>query len=105
MNLFKSKKGQADVESIFGFIALFVLVILFISSITSTDLCNKVLLSIAWFFGIIWLLFGSTFHQKLEVGNLRFTLPLAIIVLVLWLILKLTGVCIPLSELIAQLLP
>lgn len=104
MVFIKNKKGQSDVESNLGWFALFVLIIFLMSSITSEDYCNKVLLSLACLFGIIWLFTGSSLPHSLEIGQLRFTLPLSVILLILWAILKIIGICTPLTELITQIL-
>lgn len=90
---------QDVVETIVGWIIIIVLVGLILYGIFSSNICNRLLIGIG-IFGFIWLIFGSPILTRVEHSSgFRFFLPLSIVLFIIWIILKVSGVCSPLTEL------
>ncbi len=96
-----NKKGQA--ETIFAWIILILLIILLFWGLLSQNYCDKILILVA-IFGAIWLFFGEAFFTRTETRGFVAFLPLSIVLFIIWAILKVIGICGPISEMIKLLI-
>ena len=97
------KKGQGA-EDIFGWILAIILVIVTLVGFFSENICNRLLIGVG-IFGLIWLFFGSPIIMRMEHrSGWVFFLPISVVLLVIWIILKATGFCIPVTEFLKSLL-
>lgn len=94
------KKAQMDIQQGVAIFVLVVAIIAFFVSIIFGDLCTKWILGSAIFFFILWMLFDVTLDRPVEVGKLKFTLPLFIVLLLLYVVLKAMGICTPITQLV-----
>lgn len=94
-----NNRGQEDIKAIFGWILVAILVIFILVGFFSSNVCNRLLIGVG-FFGLIWLFFGSPILTRIEhrSGWVIF-LPISVVLFILWIILKATGVCTPATEL------
>ena len=90
-----NKKGQGEV--IFAWVLLIILLFLFFLGLLSPNYCDKLLILVS-LFGAIWLFFGEAFFTRTEARGFVAFLPLTIVLFIIWLILKATGICTPISS-------
>ena len=100
-----NKKGQADAQEVFGWILVGILVIITLVGFFSNNICNRLLIGVG-IFGLIWMFFGSPIIVEMEHrSGWKFFLPISVVLFIIWIILKATGVCIPATEFLKSLLP
>jgi len=97
-----NKKGQ---EEFIGWVLVVILVITILFGIFSSNICNRILIGVG-ISGLIWMFFGNPSITRVETrGGFVFFLPLTIVLFIIWIILKATGICIPITEIAKNLVP
>jgi len=96
-----NKKAQGEI--VLAWVILIVLIILFFWGLLSSNYCDKLLILVS-LFGGIWLFFNEAFFTRTETGGFVAFLPLAIVLFIIWIIIKAIGICIPINEIITNLM-
>jgi len=88
-----NKKGQEPAE-VFGWILVIFLVVVFLIGLFSGNVCDRLLIGVS-IFGLIWIFFGSPIITRVEHerSGWVFFIPLSIVLLIIWIILKVSGTC------------
>jgi len=97
-----NKKGQA--EEVIGWTLLIMLILITLFGFFSANICNRLLIGVG-ISGLIWLFFETPIITRVEARGFIFFLPLTFVLLIIWIILRATGICLPISEIIKTLNP
>jgi len=98
-----NKRGQEG-ETILAWSFLFILLIMGLYGLLSSNYCDRLLLVVV-LFALLWLFFGEPVLTQSELRGFKVFMPLCIVVFIIWILLKVTGICMPISDMLRQLIP